>query len=203
MTFNRTPNDATWEANWNQALSKQRCSRGNLICYRHFGPEDLLLNGTKLKLKRNAIPTIFDVAKGNGSVDVDANVDVGIDISGIDIGIDINESQCEWQILKSELLETIRSLQIQLQDQNDLLKSKTDQIETLNDMSTNKSDQINTKQIEIQELNDQVREECRKNQYLSEEIQVLKDRLGEIQQSCRSNLTRFAMDATTSTNSKV
>lgn len=146
------------------------------------------------------------MAKSNGSVDVDAGVDadvgVGIDISGLDIS-ERNESQYEWQILKSELLETIRSHQIQLQDQNDLLKSQADQIQTLNDLSTNKSDQINTQQIKIQNLNDQVREECRKNQYLSEEIQVLKDRLGDIQQSCRSNLARFAMDATTSTNPKV
>lgn len=70
----RTPTDFTWKQRWNEALSKQKISRGNLVCINHFSSTDYEIKNQKTTLKSLAIPTIF-------GADCDNDADVEVDYS--------------------------------------------------------------------------------------------------------------------------
>lgn len=66
--INSTPSDPEWKLAWELALKDEECSTGQWVCIDHFQPDDyrLVRNQTKILLKKNAVPTMF-----NKLIDVD------------------------------------------------------------------------------------------------------------------------------------
>lgn len=60
MHLTRPPTDSVWRQKWNEQLSTQKISNGNLICINHFSPSDYQIKNKKINLNKFAVPTIFE-----------------------------------------------------------------------------------------------------------------------------------------------
>lgn len=58
-----TPFESNWRTSWELALNGQECSSSPWVCIEHFSPDDYVFvnQGKKIVIKKNAVPTIFNV----------------------------------------------------------------------------------------------------------------------------------------------
>lgn len=90
------PEQTDWLELWNSALCAHKCSNGRLVCIEHFQQNDYyIVKGKQLKLKKFAIPTIFNKVN--------------------------EESNCAVEILYEN--EEINPLEIQLTEAKELIKT--------------------------------------------------------------------------------